>query len=91
MALLNDVQPRRMSATTRSDDLADVTRAVERLADRLAVEFSESLRPVIVRDAVARVAADFSGATVVHFIPLLVERRARQDLACLLQAQPSRV
>jgi hypothetical protein len=49
----------------------------------LVAEYGERLPVAIVLAAVDDAARSYRNARVTHFVPVLVARRARQELACL--------
>lgn len=58
------------------------------LRARVTLEFSDDLPSEIVRTVVDRAIADFRGARIRHFLPILIERQARHDLNDLRRDAP---
>jgi len=63
-----------IEALVRVDD------QVAKLADRLAVEFADSVPGVVVRELVADAYGPLRTARVTQFVPVLVDRSVRQRL-----------
>jgi len=63
-----------IEALVRVDD------QVAKLADRLAVEFADSVPDVVVRELVADAYGPLRAARVTQFVPVLVDRSVRQRL-----------
>jgi hypothetical protein len=61
-------------------------RAVEEVTDRLLVRFPD-VPPDSVRDVVIATWADFNGRPIRAFVPVLVERTARQQLASSAESE----
>lgn len=53
---------------------------IERVTARLVEELAGRVEPVRIRREVERAADELTGATVRHYVPLLVERRVRRLL-----------
>ena len=66
-----------MLPTLPTVSLAD---QVDKVAERLADEFSGTVPDPVVRDLVVEVYGEMSGAKVTQFVPVLVDRTVRARL-----------
>ena len=67
-----------------SDRAVDVQ--VAHLADRLVADYADTLPDSDVRSVVSRVYAAYAQARVTQFVPVLVDRRVREELSGLRRA-----
>ncbi len=69
-----------------TDKEFDLERALVDVTTRLTKRFGERAEYSVVEETVHRCAAEFAGARIVTFVPILVERRSAECLTAMVTA-----